>query len=282
MSKRTPMSRPRVDKYSLYEAAVQCVDADLDFCERVYARANGAPLRILREDFCATAAISCAFAARDASHLAIGVDLDARVLEQATRRNLSPLDAKTRSRVRLLHANVLEVTQPQVECVAALNFSYWVFKRRADLVAYFKTACRSLRPGGLLVLDAFGGTDASKASTDRRAIAATTVHDGTRVPRFTYVWRQAHFDAVSHDFLCHIDFELRDGRTFKRAFTYDWRLWTLAELRDALADAGFAESAVYTDGWDEDEKEGDGIYRKRVRVENDGVWIAYVVARKAP
>lgn len=281
MSKQAPVARTSVDKYSLYEAAVQCVDADLDFCARVYRRANGEPLRILREDFCATAAIACAFAARDPSHLAIGVDLDPHVLAQAVRRNLRPLDAQTRSRVRLMHANVLEVSRPLVECVAALNFSYWVFKRRADLVAYFKTAFRSLRPGGLLVLDAFGGTDALKESVDRRVIAASTVHDGTHVPRFTYVWRQARFDAVTHDFLCHIDFELRGGRTIKSAFTYDWRLWTLAELRDALAEAGFDESAVYTDGWDEDEKEGDGVYRKRKLVENDGVWIAYVVARKA-
>ena len=282
MTERKRESRTRLDKYSLYEASVQCVDADLDFCERVYRKANGKPLRILREDFCATAAIACGFAARDPSHLALGVDLDPHVLEQAARRNVRPLDAATRSRVRLLHANVLEVTSPHVECVAALNFSYWVFKRRADLLAYFRAAWRSLRPGGVFVLDAFGGTDALSESTDRRPIAATTLHDGTRVPRFTYVWRQARFDAVSHDFLCHIDFELKDGRKWTRAFTYDGRLWTLPELADVLAEAGFAESAVYTDGWDEKRKEGDGVYRRRTRVENDGVWIAYVVARKAP
>jgi SAM-dependent methyltransferase len=282
MAKRTKQARVRVDKYALYEASVQCVDADLDFCSRVFERSNGRALRILREDFCATAAIACAFARRDRSHLAIGVDLDAHVLAQAVKRNVRPLDVATRSRVRLLHANVLEVTEPRVECIAALNFSYWVFKRRADLVAYFRAALRSLQPGGVFVLDAFGGTDALKESTDRRPIAATTLLDGTRVPRFTYVWRQARFDAISHDFLCHIDFELRDGRTFKRAFTYDWRLWTLAELRDALAEAGFAESAVYTDGWDEEQKEGDGVYRRRAHFENEGVWIAYVVARKAP
>ncbi|MCR9075497.1 MAG: hypothetical protein NXI07_05605, partial [bacterium] len=37
-----------------------------------------------------------------------------------------------------------------------------------------------------------------------------------------------------------IEFELED------AFVYEWRLWSIPELRDAMEDAGFSQTKVYT------------------------------------
>ena len=39
----------------------------------------------------------------------------------------------------------------------------------------------------------------------------------------------------------------------------------------------FAASEVYAEGWDHDADESDGIFRRRVRLDNDAGWIAYVV-----
>ncbi len=44
--------------------------------------------------------------------------------------------------------------------------------------------------------------------------------------------------------LCHIDFKFEDGSVQKRAFSYDWRLWILPEIREVLAEAGFRRSTV--------------------------------------
>ena len=49
--------RPYRDRHALYEVAVQGVDWDLDFLERLYRARNGREARVFREDFCSTAAL---------------------------------------------------------------------------------------------------------------------------------------------------------------------------------------------------------------------------------
>jgi len=63
----------------------------------------------------------------------------------------------------------------------------------------------------------------------------------------------------------------------KKAFTYDWRLWTLPELQELMQEAGFHDVSVYLEGWDDDADEADGIFRKRKQAENIPGWVGYVV-----
>lgn len=268
---------PEVDRHHLYECAVQSVEADLDFVERVYRRKVGRPPTVLREDFCGTAALACAFVRRGEERRSLGVDLDAATLAWAREHNVRALDPDERKRVRLIRGDVRRVQTPRACVTAALNFSYWTFKTRAELVGYFRAARTALRPGGLLVLDAFGGSEAMLESHERRRIAAETCFDGTRVPSFVYEWEQALFNPITHDFRCYIHFRV-GRRRIARAFRYDWRFWTLPEIRESLVEAGFADVEVYVDGWDEERGETDGRFRRRVRFDNEGVWVAYVVA----
>ena len=76
---------------------------------------------------------------------------------------------------------------------------------------------------------------------------------------------------------CRIHFELEDGTTIRKAFSYDWRLWTIPEIRELMVEAGFEETDVYVEGWDEDEDDSDGVFRKRKQFENQSGWVAYVV-----
>ena len=69
------------DRHILYNAAVQSVDADIDFFQRVYKRKRGKPFRLLKEDFCGTAALSCTWVKRDKKNEAWGVDLDQPTLD---------------------------------------------------------------------------------------------------------------------------------------------------------------------------------------------------------
>ena len=57
-------------------------------------------------------------------------------------------------------------------------------------------------------------------------------------------------------------------------------MWTLPEMRELLLEAGFETVDFYVEGWDDETDEPDGIFRKRKRVDNEGSWIAYVVACK--
>ncbi len=272
-----------LDKHVLYSAAVQSTDVDLDFFERVYRNHHrGARFRLFREDFCGTAALACEWVKRRPENRAWGVDLDERTLDWGRRNYVARL-GDARSRVTLLRADVRTARTPKVDVVCALNFSYFVFRERTDLLVYLRTAYRALRPGGLLFLDAYGGTEAICEVIETRSIAPCTAFDGSRVPRFTYVWQQASYNPVDHRTVCHIGFRVRKNghvRKIDRAFTYDWRLWTLAELRDLLLEAGFRSVDVYVEGWDDKADDTDGVYRRRVRFENQSGWVAYVVGIK--
>jgi len=256
------------DKYRMYERAVQCVEADIDFVEKVFSRHCGRHPQTLREDFCGTAAACCEWVRRDQQRCAWGVDLDADVLQWGQKNNLARLPEDQQARVKLIRDDVRYARIPPVDAVLAMNFSYYLFKTRDRLRSYFASARQSLHQDGLFVLDAYGGYEAFQTLKESRDCGG-----------FTYVWEQAEFDPVSHDVLCHIHFETEDGLKISPAFTYDWRLWTLPEIRELLQEAGFGEVTVYWEGVDSETGKGNGVYEAADRGSPDPAWIAYLVAK---
>lgn len=265
------------DRFLLYSAAVQSADCDVDFFLRVYRRARGRPPQRLREDFCGTALLASEWVRRRSDHMAWGVDLDAPTLEWGRRRYLSQLGEAV-ERIQLIRGDVRQVRRPAVDLIAALNFSYYTFKTREELLRYFTAARRSLRRDGMLVLDAYGGTEAMCSDTEERRVPRSKAFDGTQVPSFTYIWEQARFNPIDHSLQCHIHFRLANGRRLSRAFSYDWRFWTLPELGELLRQAGFVDVQIYVEGWDDGDDEPNGVFRRRERFTNEAGWIVYVVA----
>lgn len=234
----------RRDRHAFYEAAVQGVDWDLDFLVRAYRKRSSREPRLFREDFCSTAALATAWALRHPRNRAWGVDLDPEPLAWAKEHRL-PHVREVAARVTLVQSDVRRAQEPRVDVACALNFSWWVFHRRADLMAYLRAARASLKPGGVLVLNAFGGTRAEKELVERTRKRATNTPDGERVRAFTYVWEQASFNAVNRQLLAYIHFEFDDRPRFARAFVYDWRMWTLPEPRTPCSKRA---SAISTSG----------------------------------
>jgi len=268
--------QPVRDRHYLYTAAVQSVEADLDFFNKVYRARRGKRFHLLREDFCGTAVLAHEFVRRNRDNRAWGVDLDQATLDWGAQ-HYGPRIGAAAERLHLMKANVLDVGRPRVDVVNALNFSYSVFKQRSDLLRYFRKVRRSLRPGGIFFVDSWGGFDVMCEDTETRKIPTEIAYDGTRVPGFKYIWEQARFNPIDHNIVCHIHFKLKDGTKLKRAFSYDWRLWTLPELRELLREAGFASTEVHIEGWDDDEQDTDGVFRKKKYFENQSGWVAYVV-----
>ncbi|MBT8484336.1 MAG: hypothetical protein KJO43_02070, partial [Phycisphaerae bacterium] len=66
-------------------------------------------------------------------------------------------------------------------------------------------------------------------------------------------WEQRSADPATGEVVNAMHFRiLRDGTaetqtelTLTDAFVYHWRLWGIAELRDAMAEAGFSQTAVH-------------------------------------
>ena len=295
MAKRSPRARRPVranrkvrrprrsrlpDRHALYEVAVQGVDWDLDFLERVWRYRNrGREPRTFREDFCSTAALATAWALRGPERRAWGVDLDPEPLAWARRHRLPYAKAVTK-RVKLIRGDVRIARRPAVDVACALNFSWWVFHRRADLVRYLRAARAGLKKNGVLVLNMFGGGDSERALTERTRKRGAQAADGTSVPGFTYVWEHASLNPLDRRLVAHIHFEMRDGRTIRKAFTYDWRMYTIAELHEAVLEAGFRDFEVWSEGWDARAKSGNGTLYRRTKLDNEDVWIAYAVATR--
>lgn len=263
-----PTLAQRADPYRLYERAVQEPEPDAEFLLDVYREAFGRPARRLREDFCGTGALCRAWVALHPDNRAWGVDLDPEVLAWGRVHHVETLPAQERHRLELTEGDVRTVRHEPVDVVAAQNFSYFVFDTRRELVDYFRAAHTRLDVEGLLVLDAYGGPDASREMTEE-----------TEYDDFTYVWDQHSFDPVHQRGVCHIHFAFPDGSRLERAFSYEWRLYSLPEIREALEEAGFEEVTVYWEGTGED-GEGDGEYTPAEVGDADDAWVAYLVARK--
>jgi hypothetical protein len=258
------------DRHVLYELAVQTADLECVFIDRTFRELRGRAPRAIKEDFAGTCNLACEWVRSDAKNSAVAVDLDQDVLAWGDTRHVAGLNDAQRQRLEVRHGNVLTEGGQDLDALIAFNFSYWVFKTRAELVSYFKFARTQLADDGVLFLDCFGGYEAQKEMKERREI------DGE--DDFEYVWDQAAFNPITHDYTCHIHFRFQDGSRMKEAFTYHWRLWMVPEIRELLAEAGFARTLVYWQGWDEDEEEGSDEYEVVEDGDADPGWVCYIVA----
>jgi SAM-dependent methyltransferase len=257
------------DKYELYQLAVQSADVDVEFLRDTYKELRGKDARILREDFCGTALLCTEWVKLHPDNTAVGYDLDPEPLEWGREHNIAPLgDAAKRIEIHQQDAREPGKVKPDVR--VAQNFSYWLFRQRDELKDYFKRVLKSLAPGGIFVIDLYGGTEATEEMTEERKIEGG----------FTYVWDQDLYYPGTGEFTCYIHFEFRDGSRMDKAFSYTWRVWGMPELKDLLHEVGFTQVDSYFEGSDDEEEgEGNGVFEKDDRGENCESWIAYLVAQ---
>ncbi|MGE0762665.1 MAG: class I SAM-dependent methyltransferase [Bdellovibrionales bacterium] len=248
------------DKYWYYRDAVQAPDVDARFMFNLYRRLRGRKPKVLHEDFCGTFANLCEWVKINPQTKGIGIDLDPEPLAYGCEHYLPRLTTAQQKRLKLLQANVLTARPGLADVVLALNFSYYIFKTRKELLNYFRHAYAGLSGRGIFVVDAFGGPACAEANVDR-----------TRKRGYTYFWEQVNFEPITNLAKFQIHFK-RDGEKIrKKVFCYDWRMWSLPEIREAMLDAGFRKTAVY---WEDDH----GDFRPGTKGDADcTAWIAYVV-----
>lgn len=255
------------DKFALYQLSVQSPVEDVRFLLRLYRSLRGKDPLHLREDFCGTALLCANWVRGRSPRTAEGFDLCRETLAWGERHNFPPLGERA-ARVRLHARDVRSRSERRPDVRCAQNFSYFVFKRRDELLEYGRRARQDLAPGGILVLDIYGGPDAMNEEEDVREIEAG----------FTYVWDQRRYLPATGDYEAHIHFRFRDGSELRNAFSYDWRLWTLPEVKDVLHDAGFRRVDSYWEGTDAAGQGGNGVFRRSRRGDNCPAWVTYLVA----
>ncbi len=255
----------RASKHDLYEQSVQEPDGEIEFVDRVFRRRRGRVPLSLREDFCGTALFCARWVQGRPGRSAVGVDLDRETLDWGRKHRLEPI-GQAAERVQLLCANVLDVEAPAVDVITAFNFSYCLIHERRDLLRYCRRAREQLAAEGLFVLDFHAGP------RSQEEIEEETEHDD-----FTYLWQQGEIDALSGRARRAIHFRFPDGSQLRNAFSYEFRVWTLPELRDLLDEAGFAPVDVYFEDFD-DEGYTTGSTRKVKRMAHEDSWVGYLVA----
>lgn len=277
MAKKVKNKKPTMaansDKFALYQQSVQHADHEVEFFEQAYREAFKAKPYILREDFCGTFSVCCEWVKSHKKRTALGVDLCAETLQWGKDHNLSQLSKSQRARVEVLEQDVRETNEPKADVLAAQNFSFWIFKTREEVVDYFRIARDNLADSGIMVMDMMGGGGCyEEGQVDKR-----TIVKGKR--GFKYHWEQQKFNPITADCTFHISFKFSDGSKLKRAFTYEWRFWTIPEVREMLREAGFQASYVY---WEEEDEDGEdtGEWKRAAEAPSHDSWVCYIVAVK--
>jgi hypothetical protein len=216
------MSTP--DPYLLYELAVTSPDQLAKF---LYALHGKGP-RVLGEDFSGTAAVSRGWLRMRKDVRAVAADQDAAVLARAG----------VSARLKTVAVDVLKV-RDKADIVAATNFPVCYLHTRRALVRYLRHVRGRLNRGGIFVADLYGGQHALK--TGKRSKQVRLPEGGS----FTYIWDQRHVDPLTGRVFNAIHFRVPGAPPLRNAFTYDWRLWSIPELCDAMMDAGFKATEVH-------------------------------------
>ncbi|WOG87708.1 hypothetical protein DCAR_0206939 [Daucus carota subsp. sativus] len=263
-------------KFSLYQQSVQSPKGDISYLRKFFLMYVGGRVPLhLQEDFCGTALLSTEWLCSDTRRTAVGLDFDVEALNWCMENNLNKFGSDLYSRISLFHGNVLNPLEaklvkfepkdnittdredgsdidtlsttlagacactndkmtssplPPRDIVCAFNYSCCCLHSRQELISYFKYALSSLsKRGGIFVMDLYGGTSSECELKLQR-----------RFPNFTYVWEQTGFDILQRKTRISLHYNLqKPQRKIRHAFSYEWRLWSLPEIRDCLEEAGF-------------------------------------------
>jgi SAM-dependent methyltransferase len=267
--KKVPTQLGLAKKYELYIKAVQSPDTDVLFYQKKYHEIRGRSKKnlTLREDFCGTGIISTEWVKLNKNYQSVGVDLDPEPLSYGQQQFVTQLTKDQQSRIRLVEKNVLDKNAPKADIIAAVNFSYFLFKKRELLKQYFTRVYETLNKDGLFIVDIFGGSQCMDQITDRH-----------QFKDFTYYWHQKNYDPITHyaDFAIHFKYQ---NKMYNDVFTYDWRMWGIAEIQDLMMDVGFLEAKVYWEGTTR-KGTGNGIFTEQKQGESCESWIAYIAGVK--
>lgn len=239
-----------VNKFDLYTLCAQNPPRDaralLAIALDQLAKRREAP--VLAEDFSGAAALSRAWCTLLPKARAVAVDHDPEALAHA----------RKHPRVRLIQSDVLAVNAP-ADVLAVLNFSICELHDRRTLLKYLKHARSRLRRSGCMICDIYGGADCFATGVVSQRV------QGPRGERITYRWEQRIADPLTARVTNAMHFAVappksrskttragavRSGQSRKplrldNAFVYDWRLWSVPELRDAMLEAGFSAVQIY-------------------------------------
>lgn len=269
-----------MNRFDLYELCVQAPELQARFVRGLHGGEGRRRARVLGEDFAGPAAIARAWVRLDEANTVIVTDRDAEPLAHAKRRAKEQLGAAGARRIEWRRRDVLRpVLKPmraEVDAIAAFNFAVCELHERDALVSYLSNCRARLKRRGVFACDLYLGASAWVVGVEKKRVRLPRELGGGDV---VYEWEQVSVDPMSGRVQNAIHFEVGGARSggksagkskaslspalshgergsrqalaqrerglMRNAFVYDWRLWSIPELRDAMRDAGFASSEVH-------------------------------------
>ena len=254
-------------KYELYEKSVQNHEADIEFINKEYKKVFGREPKTLREDFGGTAAMACDWVKEGKDRQAWGIDLDEEPQAYGIENHYSRLTEEEKTRMHYIRGNVLDDYDFTADVTVAFNFSYFIFKERNVLLNYFKQVKKNMGPESIFMVDIFGGEEC------RQELEEETEHEG-----HTYFWDCDSYNPLTEEVQYYIHFKTHhDNKVYREAFSYNWRHWSVGEIKDIMKDAGFENVVTYWEGEDDDGT-GDGNFYQSNDEENCESWVTYIMA----
>lgn len=264
-------------RWRLYEHCVQNIPMTLRMVEAMHATGSRAAPRTLHEDFSGSAAFAHAWCQSNPKRSALAIDMDPEAHADGT-----PHPRLKRFTADLSRLPRITPAPSKADAIYAGNFATCELHTRDALVAYLTRARQRLAPGGVFVCDLYAGPGAWRTGSTR------VIHPPLpELPKYrvAYTWHQREADLISGLVANAIDFELLNSRgvavhELVNAFDYHWRLWSISEMRDAMAHAGFGEVDVYPDSPDAIDADGVAYLAPMDFLETKSSAVVYVCARK--
>ena len=250
-------------KYQLYEKSVQNCPDDIEFINTEFERLRGRRPLSLEEDFSGTSALSCLWGSQSQAHSALAIDLDPEPFQYGKKHHYTPLSQEQKNRITFLQKNVLDKHDFKVDVTTAFNFSYFIIKKRSELLRYFKRVHSNLVKDGIFFVDLFGGSESCQP-----------LEEETEHETHSYYWDCDFYNPLRNEVEYHIHFKF-GKKKYSKVFSYDWRMWTPMEIVELMEEAGFSQVLTWWEG-EGDDGEGDGNFTVSAREEQCDSWVAYV------
>ncbi|MCO4794477.1 MAG: hypothetical protein KC493_12225 [Bacteriovoracaceae bacterium] len=268
------MSRSKTnDKHALYLASVQDPLGDVERISKIFEEKFSKKALSLREDFSGTFALSCCWVQSDENRSAQAIDNDEATLEYGKKNYLGNMSEDEQKRLKPQLKDTNSITEP-CDIVVAFNFSYSYIHERKQLVEYLKKVHASLNEEGMMIIDLLGGSESEILEVQERLI-----DNNDQISPFVFEFERKSFNPISRVAHYGVHFKYDDGTEILDAFTYDFRMWTITELREIFEDAGFSKTLVYWEDFN-DEGLGNGEFYATEEEENSLNWNSYIVGIK--
>jgi hypothetical protein len=102
---------------------------------------------------------------------------------------------------------------------------------------YFEKVFAALNPNGIFIQDSFGGMSCYFPHEERK-----------KFRNFEYFWQQNTYNPLTNEAIFHVHFKIKGKKKTRQVFTYDWRIWSVRELREIMKEVGFQNSYVNWEG----------------------------------